>query len=240
MHSGINYLVEVVRQDLARQTHRDTLGALGEQQRELGGQCERLALAAVIGQAPVGHLGIIDRIQGEFAQAGLDVTAGSRTVAGEDVTPVTLGVDEQLLLSQLDQRAVDRRIAVGVILHRQTHDVGHLVEVAVVGLLHGVHDASLHGLEAVLDVGNGALEYYVGGIVEKPVLVHAAQLQFLIFGHLVRGMGLRLTATVAVITAIGGSGIGTVVIVLGTALGRVLLLHAFQFVVVFLHIKSAF
>ena len=102
VHSGINHLVEVVRQDLARQTHSDTLGALGEQQGALGGQRERLALAAVIGQAPVGHLGVIDRIQCKFAQAGLDVTASSRTVAGEDVTPVTLGVDKQLLLSQLD------------------------------------------------------------------------------------------------------------------------------------------
>ena len=125
----------------------------------------------------------------------------------------------------------------GMVLHRQTHDVGHLVEVAVIGLLHGVHDASLHGLEAVLDVGNGALEYHIGGIVEKPVLVHAAQLQFFIFGHLVGGVGLRL---VAATVAVGGSGTSTVVIVLGIAFGRLLLLHAFQFVVVFLHIKSAF
>ena len=124
----------------------------------------------------------------------------------------------------------------GVILHRQTHDVGHLVEVAVVGLLHGVHDASLHGLEAVLDVRHGALENYIGGIVEKPVLVHAAQLQFLIFRHLVGGMGLRFAAIVPV----RGSGASAVSVVLGIALYRLLSIHAFQFVVVFLHIKSGF
>ena len=231
---GIADLVEVVGQDFARQAHGNTLGALGEQQGKLGGQRQRFALAAVVGKAPVGHLGVIDGIQGELAQAGLDVTAGSRTVAGEDVTPVTLGVDEQLLLSQLHERAVDRRIAMGVVLHRQAHDVGYLVEVAVVGLLHGMQDAPLHGLEAVLDVWHGTLKYHIGGIVEKPVLVHAAQLQFFIFMHLVGGMGLRLAA-VALVGRVGFVSIG---VVLGTVLGRLLLIHAFQFVVVFLHIIS--
>ena len=91
---GVNDLVEVVGQDFARQTDGDTLGTLCEQQRELGGQGERLTLTSVIGHAPVGHFGVIDRIKGKFAQACLNITSGSRTVAGEDVTPVTLGVDK--------------------------------------------------------------------------------------------------------------------------------------------------
>ena len=114
-----------------------------------------------------------------------------------------------------------------VVLHGQAHDVSHLVEVAVIGLLHGVHDTSLHGFEAILDVGNGTLKNHVGGIVEKPVLVHAAQLQFLVLGHLIGGMGLRLTGTIAVV---GGDGVTIVVVIL---IG--LWLHAIQFVVVFLH-----
>ena len=102
MDGRIDDLVEVVGQDFTRQSHSDALGALCQQQRELGGQGKRLALASVVGEAPVGDLGVIDRVERELAEACLDVTGRCSTVAGEDVAPVTLGVDEQFLLSQLD------------------------------------------------------------------------------------------------------------------------------------------
>ncbi len=60
-----------------------------------------------------------------------------------------------------------------MVLHGVAHDVGHLVEAAVVEGLHGVQYAALHGLEAVVDVWHGALENHIRGIVQKPVAVHA-------------------------------------------------------------------
>jgi hypothetical protein len=65
---------------------------------------------------------------------------------------------------------------VWVVLHRVAHDVGHFVETAVVEGFHRVEYAPLHGFETILDVGDGALEYHVGRVVEKPAAVHAAQL----------------------------------------------------------------
>ena len=64
----------------------------------------------------------------------------------------------------------------GVELHGVAHDVGHLVVTPVFHAPHGVQDAPLHGLQSVHDVGYGAFQYHVRGIVQKPVLVHAAQL----------------------------------------------------------------
>ena len=184
-HCRIDHLVKVVGQDFARETHGNAFSTLGEQQGELDGQSEGFTFASVIGESPVGHFGVVNRIQGEFAQTGFDVTTSCGTVSSQDVAPVTLGVDEQLLLSQLHQGAVDGGVTMRVVLHRQAHDIGHLVVVSVVSLFHGVHDAPLHRLEAVLDVWHGTLENDIGGIVEKPVLVHATQLQFLIFWNLV-------------------------------------------------------
>jgi hypothetical protein len=48
-------------------------------------------------------------------------------------------------------------------------DVGDLVEAAVVHFLQRVEDAALDGLEAVVDVRDGALEDDVAGVVEKPL-----------------------------------------------------------------------
>ena len=72
----------------------------------------------------------------------------------------------------------------GVELHGVAHDVGHLVVASVFHAAHGVQDASLHGFQSVHDVGHGAFQNDVRGIVQKPVLVHAAQLVFhvLVFG----------------------------------------------------------
>ncbi len=63
-----------------------------------------------------------------------------------------------------------------MVLHGLAHDVGHLVVAAVVDRLHGVEDAPLHGLQAILDMGHGTLQDHVGGVIQKPVLVHAREL----------------------------------------------------------------
>ena len=60
-------------------------------------------------------------------------------------------------------------------LHGMAHDVGHFVVAAVVHALHRVQDAALYGLQTVLNVGDGAFQNDIRGVVEKPVLVHAAE-----------------------------------------------------------------
>ena len=45
--------------------------------------------------------------------------------------------------------------------HSPPHYVGYFVETPVVKPLHCVEDATLHGLEAVFNVRNGAFEDYV-------------------------------------------------------------------------------
>ena len=78
-------------------------------------------------------------------------------------------------MTQLHQGVADGGVAVRVELHGVAHNVCHLVIPPVVHALHRVHDAALHGLEAVLNVGYGTLQDYVRGVVQKPVLVHSAQ-----------------------------------------------------------------
>ena len=63
----------------------------------------------------------------------------------------------------------------GVELHGVSHDVGHLVVASVVHALHRVQYSPLHGLQSVLDMRHGALEDDVRRIIEKPVLVHPAE-----------------------------------------------------------------
>ena len=59
-----------------------------------------------------------------------------------------------------------------VILHRVADHVGHLVEPAVVHLPQAVQDATLHRLQSVVLVRDGALEDDVTRVVEEVVVVH--------------------------------------------------------------------
>ena len=174
---GFQQLAEVVRKNHRGERDGDALGALRQQQRELDGQRHRLLLAAVIAGFPLGGLGVEHHLLGEFRQTGLDITASSRPIAREDVAPVTLTVNQQVLLHHVDQRIVDGGVAMGMVEHGGTHDIGHFGETAVIGLFHGVQDATLHRFEAVVDVGNRAVQDNIGGIINPIIAEHACQRQ---------------------------------------------------------------
>jgi len=163
-----------VGQHLAAQAHGDALTTLRQEQRELHRQEHRLLVAAIVAQLPFRGLRVEDDIGRELAQPGLDVPRGRRTVAGQDVPPVALGVDQQVLLTQLHERISDAGIPVRVVLHGVPDDVGHLVVPAVIQVLHGVQDAPLHGFQAIVQGGHGTLQDHVAGIVQEPFPVHAA------------------------------------------------------------------
>ena len=168
---------EIIGQDVRRQRDGDTLCPLGQEQGELDRQGHRLLFSAVVAGLPLGGLRVEHHLFGKLGEACLDITSGGGAVARQYVAPVTLAVHQQVLLPQVHQRVVDGGVAVGVVEHGGTHDVGHLGVAAVVGLLHGMHDAPLHRLQAVVDVGHRTVQYDVGGIVNPIFAKHAAQRQ---------------------------------------------------------------
>ena len=60
-------------------------------------------------------------------------------------------------------------------LHSMAHDVRHLVVATVVHTLHGMEYASLHRLQAILYMWHRTVKDDIRGIVQEPVLVHAAE-----------------------------------------------------------------
>ena len=179
-HARVEQFVEVVRQDLDGQADGDAVGALGQQQREFHRKDHGLLVGAVVGGDPFRNLLVESDFEGEFAQPGFDVAGGGGCVAGEDVAPVALGIHEVLLLAQAHQGVLDRGVAVRVVLHGITYNAGYFVVVAVLHFLHGVEDAALDGFEAVFDVRDGAVQDYVGGVIEEPFPVHAREFVFVL------------------------------------------------------------
>jgi len=164
-------IVEIVRQNLGRETNGDALGAVEQHDGELGGQRDGLLVAAVVAELPGGGLRIEGDLAGEIREPGLDVTGRCGAVAGERVAEVSLRVDQHAALAHADERGADGGVAVRMVAHGGADDVGGLVEAAVVHFPKRVKDAALDGLEAIVDVRDGAVEDDVAGVVEEPVAV---------------------------------------------------------------------
>ena len=166
---------EVVGEDFGGEADGDAFGAFGEDEGEFDGEGDGFAGASVVAELPGGGFGVEDDFAGEGGEARFDVASGGGVVAGEDVAEVALGFDEEGALRDGDEGGVDGGVAVGVVAHGGADDVGDFVEASVVHFVEGVEDAALDGFEAVVDVGNGAVEDDVAGVVEEPGVVVARQ-----------------------------------------------------------------
>ena len=62
-----------------------------------------------------------------------------------------------------------------VVLHGMADDISDLVETAVVFFLERMKNASLNGLESVINMRDSTFKNDVAGIVEKPVSIHALE-----------------------------------------------------------------
>ena len=170
---SIAKLIEVMRQYLRVQTNRYTFYTLGQQQRELNRQMNRLVFTSVVGLHPLGRLRIKDRLQRKLRETRLNITRSCGAIPRKDVSPVTLAINQQIFLPQLDECIADRSIAVRVVLHCLADDIGYLVVLPVVHRLHGMQNTTLHRLETILNSRHSAFEYHIRSIVQEPVLVHA-------------------------------------------------------------------
>ena len=166
VHDRVADLTEIVRRDAGGHAHRDALRAVDQQVGEARRQDNGLALGPVV----VGHevdgvlVDAIEQSHREVAEAALGVALRGRRKVGRAV--VALEVDQRVAqrerLRHANQRVVDRRVAVRVIVtHDVTGDAGALDSVAVGAIPrveHAPENAAMHRLEAIAHVGQRAAD----------------------------------------------------------------------------------
>ena len=173
----------------------------------LQGSVDRFLVAAVVAGDELGDLVVEQFRARQFREPALDVTRRGGGVAGEDVAEVSLAFDEVTLVRQHHERVADGRVAVRMILHRVTDDVGDLDEAAVVLLVQRPQDAPLHRLQAVGQVRDGAVADDIGGVIEEPAIHPRVQARADLFRieRLVRdGRRQNLCRHVRLTVAVGG------------------------------------
>src|SRR5690554_762430 len=96
-----------MRQDTRREPHRDPFGTLCQEQWELGRERYRLLVPAVVRGFPLGGLGVKQHLEGKRGKPSLDIAGCGSSVAGKNISPVPLAVNQQLFLSDLYQRVAE-------------------------------------------------------------------------------------------------------------------------------------
>ena len=161
-HTAIDHFTEVVCGHIGGHTHGNTGGAVDQEGRNAGGQHRGLVSRVVVVAVHVDRF-LLDVLHHGFAHEthfGLCVTHGCRPVTVHR-TKVTLsdhqGIAHGPRLRHAHQGAVDRAVAVGVILTEHlTDDGGRLFRRLIVRdshVHHAVENAAMHGLEAVAHIG---------------------------------------------------------------------------------------
>ncbi len=168
-------LAQVVRRDVGGHADRDAGRAVDQQVREPGRQDHRLLRAAVVvGREVDGVLvDVAHHLHGERRHLALGVPHGGGGVVARRAE-VALAVHQRCAhhprLREADQGVVDRGVAVRVVLtHDLADDAGALGEAAVgtvAAVVHRVEHATVHRLEAVADVGQGAADDDAHRVVE--------------------------------------------------------------------------
>src|SRR5690606_14733332 len=113
-NTAIDQLYEVVRQNFTGKTYSNTFGTLGQQKREFNRQMYRLLISSIIGKLPLSGFGIEGYFECKFRKTCFNITRSRSTISGECISPVSLGVDHQVLLSELNQCISNGRITVRV------------------------------------------------------------------------------------------------------------------------------
>ena len=161
-----------MRQNFARQADCNALHSLGKQEWKFHRQRDRFLLASVIAELPFGDLGIEEDLVGELGNAGFDVPGGGGVVARGHISPVSLGIEQELFLAEIDDGIHDGHFTVRMVLRRLSGDIRHLVQPSIVHDFHGMENSALHWFEAVVDVRHGAFQNHIAGVIHEPVAIH--------------------------------------------------------------------
>ena len=146
---------EVMGQDCRRKSHRDTIRPEHQQKRNLRGQINRLFFSTVVIWHKSRRLLVEDFVPRKVRQTTLNITRRrvrhsriKRAVVTLSVNQVALAFAPKLV-GENTNRVTNGSVAVRMVLHRVTHDIGDLRVASVILLPEGMHNAPLDGLKAI-------------------------------------------------------------------------------------------
>ena len=170
-----HYLPQIVGRNVCRHTDSDTGRAVYQEVGEAAGQDRGFFLRFVkVGDKSHSVLAYVrEHLHGDLCQAGLRITHSRGAVSvhtAEISVPVHKGIAHGPGLRHVDQRPVDRGVAVRVILTHRIADNTRAFSVrlvrSVIELAHRIQNTPLNGFQAVADIRKRALRDHAHGVID--------------------------------------------------------------------------
>ena len=139
----------------------DTYRSLYYHNRYLCREHDRFLASAIIAVRKLRNLRIIKDLLRKGLHAAFDVSGCSCTIACEEVTIVSLFLDEELSIREVYKSLVNRGIAMRMVFHGLSDDVGDLHETSIIHREERVHDSSLHRLKTIHEIRNSPVADYI-------------------------------------------------------------------------------
>ena len=165
MQTGVDHFVQVVGRYVGGHTHGNAGRTVDQQIRDAAREDERFFFRAVVVRAEIDgfFVDIAQHFVGDLGEADFGVTH-RRGVVAVYRAEVALAVDQHVaqgeILGHPHDGVVNRAVTVGVVLtDHVTDDTGRLFVRAVpivVEFVHGEQNATVHGLQTVSGIGEGA------------------------------------------------------------------------------------
>ena len=162
---------EVVGEDGSRKTDCNTIDALCQKQRELDRERDRFFATTIVTRDPFRRFGVEHDIDSERREAAFDITRRSSSVASKRVAPVTLCVNQQILLTKAHKRIANGRVTMRVVSHRSTDNRCHLLVTTIVILEHGMQNTALDRLQPIFIIRDRTVQNHIAGVIEEPAII---------------------------------------------------------------------
>ena len=172
---GVDRLAEIVRRNIGRHADRDAAGAVDQQIGKASRQDDWFELLVVVVRPEIDGVlvEIVEHWHRDRRKARLGVALRRGRIA-VDRAEIALPVDQRRahreVLRHAHEHVVDRKLPVRMIFADHVADGARRLVVSAVGgeivLMHRIEDATVHGFQAVADVGQGAAHDHAHRVIE--------------------------------------------------------------------------
>ena len=154
-----------MRHNFGRKSYTNPLNTGCQKKRKLHGKIDWFIISSVIGFRPFCSFRVENNFQRERSKPSFNISRCRSRIAGKNISPVSLRIDQQLFLANLHHRIGNRSISVRVIFHGIPYKICNFIVTPIFKFPHGVHDPTLYRLESIKNRRNGPVENNVGGVV---------------------------------------------------------------------------
>ena len=119
--------IKIMRHNFGRKSYSNSFYTLSQKQREFYRQVNRFIISTVIRFAPFCSFRVENHFQSKRCKSCFNISGCRCRISCIDISPVSLGINEQFFLANLHHRIRNRSITMRMIFHGISYNIGNFI-----------------------------------------------------------------------------------------------------------------